>query len=151
MLVNIIGIDGCGKTEQIKKSIKWISREYSIPACAITKYDIDKYPECGFLKFPAADLHDYVCSMKGYARALFFIWALAVSFSGYDAEKTEVAFTDGYWYKYLISEGILGINEKWFQKVCAFFPKPDVTILLDVDPALVLTRRKSFQWYECGM
>lgn len=151
MLVNIIGIDGCGKSEQINRCVKWISKEYFLPVRVITKYNIDEHPECGFLKFPAVELHNYVCSMKGAARALFFIWAFAVSFSTYNPKKPEVVFTDGYWQKYMVSEKILGIDDEWFRNVCSLFHKPNITLLVDVDPEVILERRKSFKPYECGL
>jgi thymidylate kinase len=88
--------------------------------------------------------------MKGIARPLFLIYTFAIAFGKYPPNKNEIILVDGYWQKHLGTESALGTDGDWFTKVCSVLPKPDITVLLDIDPRIVLSRGKRPKPYECG-
>jgi len=120
----------------------------------IDKRDIlrpDKLPECRFLDPDFPKLRACVAEMNGPARALFWFWAIGISLSRADFENQErVYLLDGYWMKQAAAEVVYGCDADWVLHVVSAFPKPDLTIYLDVSPEDALARKTERTPYECG-
>lgn len=154
MLINILGPDGCGKTTQLAKLKKWLEEEFGIKFSSLVKRDIfdkDRFPECDFFGCPYEKLaHQLLPMMPDESRSLWLIYMNAVLIKHYIPRKNEISFLDGYWHKHYATEAALGIDEVWLLQVCAFFPEPDITILLDIDPRITVARGHSHKPYESG-
>ena len=64
-----------------------------------------------------------------------------------------VVLADRYVYTPMARAEIRGVDPDWLDRLFAFAPPPDLTVLLDVDPATALARRRRHgpQRYEAGM
>lgn len=153
MLVNILGADGCGKTTQISKLIAW-TRDFGLSARSLAKrdiFDLNRYPECAFFGCEYETLaHELLPRMRGESRALWLIYMNAVLIRGNPPSEREVVFLDGYWHKHYATEAAFGISERWLLDVCAFFPEPDITVVLDLDPQTIVQRGHLHHPYESG-
>ena len=50
---------------------------------------------------------------------------------------------DRYYYSSIAYQGALGLDEEWIEKINSYFPKPDLTILLDLPVEIALYRLKN--------
>lgn len=149
-----MGCDGCGKSTQIRRCVEWIREKYKVPCRIVTRFDLlskELHPEFAFANCSRTDLAEhYLPMMKGHARAVFLMYTFALAFGSYPPSSGEIVLVDGYWHKNLATEGALGINQEWFENMCAVLPKPDVTLFFDIDPFLVIERGRRPKPYECG-
>jgi thymidylate kinase len=154
MFVNILGGDGCGKTTQIELLTEWARQEMDVPARRMAKRDIfdpDGVPECDFFRIPYETLaHDFLPRMREESRALWLIYMNAVLIRALPPRADELVLHDGYWQKHYATEAAMGLPTEWLLAVCAFFPEPDLTFVLDIDPRAVVARGHHHQPYESG-
>lgn len=154
MFVNILGGDGCGKTTQIERLIDWARHEIGVSARRMAKRDIfdpEGVPECDFFRIPYETLaHDFLPRMREESRALWLIYMNAVLIRALPPGPGELVLHDGYWHKHYATEAAMGLDPEWLLAVCAFFPEPDLTLVLDVDPRSVVARGHDHQPYESG-
>ncbi|HYX72415.1 MAG TPA: hypothetical protein VE732_06565 [Nitrososphaera sp.] len=154
MLINILGPDGCGKTTQIGKLVGWVNESFDLNARSLAKrdiFDIERFPECNFFGCRYEKLaHELLPIMIDESRALWLFYMNAVLIRHHPPKKNEVVFLDGYWHKHYATEAALGLDEQWLLNVCSFFPEPDVTILLDINPRIIVARNHSHKPYESG-
>lgn len=154
MFINILGPDGCGKTTQIEKLERWIGEELNLPVRRLEKrsiYQRKRYPECEFLGVSYENLaHRLLPSMYGESRAMWLFYMLAVSVRHYPPRENEVVLADGYWQKHYATEAAMGLDGGWLEQTCAFFPEPDLTLVLDMDPREVVARGHEHKPYESG-
>ncbi|SFG02046.1 Thymidylate kinase [Novosphingobium sp. CF614] len=154
MMINILGGDGCGKTTQIERLEQWISSDWKLPVRRMAKRDIFdavRVPECDFFGVPYESLaHKYLPMMRDEARALWLIYMNAVLIRATPPAPGEIVLHDGYWQKHYATEAAMGLDPQWLLDVCRFFPEPDLTILMDIDPRVVVGRGHSHKPYESG-
>ncbi len=154
MLINIIGSDGSGKTTQIQMLQPWIRDKFKCPVRVITKGDVfnfDRFPECRFFGCSYGELaHEILLEMKGESRALLQFFMLATAIRHYPQKEDEIVLFDGYWHKNYATEAALGIDPEWLRETASFFPIPDVSIFLDIEPEIIVSRIQHFNPYECG-
>ncbi|NHR06957.1 hypothetical protein HA052_17350 [Chromobacterium haemolyticum] len=154
MLINILGGDGCGKTTQIRLLEAWVRNEFGISARSLAKRDIfdkEHFPECDFFGCNYEQLaHHFLPKMRDECRALWLIYMNAVLIKGQPAQAEEIVFLDGYWQKHFATEAALGVSRQWLKNVCLFFPEPELTILFDLDPRVIVARGHLHHPYESG-
>jgi len=154
MLINILGPDGCGKTTQIANLIKWVEETLGRRARSMAKrdiFDVERFPECGFFGCRYEKLaHELLPMMADESRALWLIYMNAVLIRRHPPMENEIVFLDGYWHKHYATEAALGLDKQWLLNVCSFFPEPDVTLLLDIDPRVTVARGHVHKPYESG-
>ncbi len=154
MLISFVGGDASGKGTQIERCSEWIRNEMKLPVRVVTRFDLlgkNAYPEFAFADCTREELaEEYLPQMKGSARAVFLMYTFAVALGRNPPLRDEVVLVDGYWQKNLGTEGAMGIDQEWFTKLCSVLPKPDVTLLFDIDPHTVLSRGRKGKPYECG-
>ena len=154
MLINILGGDGCGKSTQIRRLLDWTSASLKHPARLLAKktlFDRDLFPECDIFGITYETLaHERLPRMPDEARALWLIYMNMALIRGAPANPGEVVYLDGFWQKHYATEAALGTDSSWLRQVCAPFPEPDLTILLDLDPAVIVARSHEHKPYESG-
>lgn len=154
MLINILGGDGGGKTTQIALVSDWLRKTHDAPVRTMAKKDIFdplRVPECDFFGVTYETLaHQRLPRMIGESRALWLIYMNAVLIHRLPPQPGEVVLHDGYWHKHYATEAAMGVDGQWLLDVCRFFPEPDVTILLDIDPRAIVARGHRHRPYESG-
>jgi len=158
MLINLLGCDGCGKSTQLRQLIPWLETHFSMPVRTLSKRDalnINDIPEARYFgcDYPTL-MYDILPQMQGFSRALFLFNLLAIPLCHNPVQADEIVVLDGGWQKHVATEMALGIEEKWLSDLISIFPKPDLTIFLDVDPSTIVAWRRqnhdSHAPYECG-
>ncbi|WP_052216259.1 dTMP kinase [Sphingomonas sp. ERG5] len=154
MFVNILGGDGCGKSTQIDRLLAWARDERGIPARSMAKRDIfdaERVPECAFFGVPYENLaHEFLPQMRDESRALWLIYMNAVLIRALPPRSGELLLHDGYWQKHYATEAAMGLDPAWLGAVCSFFPEPDLTLVLDMDPRAIVARGHVHRPYESG-
>lgn len=154
MLINLLGGDGCGKTTQTEVICKWVESEFGLNSRTMAKRDIfdpDRVPECDFFRITYPELaHEYLPIMKGESRALWLIYMNAVLIRRFPPRPGEVVVHDGFWQKHYATEAAMGVDRSWLLDVCKMFPEPDMTVMLDLDPRVIVSRGHKHHPYESG-
>lgn len=153
-MVCLTGIDGCGKSTHARLLAEHLA-EKGIAVTGLSVWDIARNPRYHHHPFISdrEAIHRYLTLLHGGARALFILHALHESLAlageaGNAASKLILA--DGYWYKYVFTEHLHGQPLEWLLQVISGFPRPIVTILLDLEPAAAWARKPAVTPYECG-
>ncbi|WP_253381865.1 dTMP kinase [unidentified bacterial endosymbiont] len=158
MLINVLGCDGSGKSTQLRQVIPWLEAHYSLPVRSLSKRDALNIAAIPEARYFGCDYHtlmyEIVPDMRGASRALFIFNLLAIPLCHQPVQDNEIVILDGGWQKHVATETALGLDEQWLTNLTSIFPKPDLTIFLDVDPDTTLTWRRqndeTHAPYECG-
>lgn len=153
MIIAFTGCDGSGKSTQVKKVKEWLEAEnYEVEI--LDKWDVMnhvKFPECSFVKQDLNELRVCISEMNGISRAMFLFWSISITLSRNSInDPHKIYLLDGYWMKHAVSEILYGCPEDWVIETIKTFPLADLTIYLDVQPELALSRKTDFTPYECG-
>lgn len=158
MLINIVGCDGTGKTTQMEMIQPWIEAVTGLSVRTLSKrsiFDGDRFPEARLFGPSYEDIMTNIMpTMQGESRSLFLFFILAVAICRYPPSKHEVVLLDGGWQKHYATEAVLGVPMDWLKGLGSGLPEPDLTVLLDMAPSRIVTRRQlaheSHGPYECG-
>ncbi|WNJ97293.1 hypothetical protein RND59_19000 [Vibrio ruber] len=158
MLINLIGCDGCGKSTQMKRLIPWLERTTGKSVRTVAKREVmqlDRFPQARYFGCSYQTLmYEILPEMQGESRALFLFNLFATQLSIEPITSKDVVLLDGGWIKHIATEMALGLPQKWLNDITACFPKPDVTLFLDVHPKTIVGWRRensdSHAPYECG-
>ena len=154
MLINLLGGDGCGKTTQIARLASWVRETFGVPVRTLSKrdlFDAARFPASAFFGCTYETLaHDLIPRMRDESRALWVMYMVAALIQEEPPRADEVVFVDGYWQKHYATEAALGLSPEWLLDLCRFFPEPDLTILLDLDPRTIVARGRRHHPYESG-
>lgn len=154
MLINILGGDGGGKTTQIGLLTPWLAETFGRPVRTMAKKDIFDpvgVPECDFFGVDYKSLaHHYLPHMLAESRALWLIYMNAVLIRRCPPQAGEIVVHDGYWQKHYGTEAAMGLDPDWLLDVCRFFPEPEITLMLDIDPRAIVARGHVHRPYESG-
>jgi thymidylate kinase len=144
MMISIVGADGAGKTTQIEKLVPWLCDTHRRAVRVVTKesaLDLKEHPEARMFALDYSNLSgDILVEMQGVSRALFLFYLSAAALPRRIAEG-EILLLDGYWIKDFATEAALGLQPEWLLSVGRLFPRPTITILLDVAPEIAAKRR----------
>jgi dTMP kinase len=151
----IDGIDGCGKSTQVKLLGESLARrDISV---AVSKWQDSSYIEKLYIGDLLKRIQEGSVVIPPEART--FLLGTDVSYRLESMirpwlEDGKVVIGDRYIYK-IIAQGIArGLEKDWLSRMFAFAPRPDCTILLDVPPAVALERITGYRevsFYEAGL
>ncbi|MBF0502014.1 MAG: hypothetical protein HQM09_17880 [Candidatus Riflebacteria bacterium] len=110
---------------------------------------LSKYHSHPFISDKRA-IHEYLGKLSGPARALFILHALHESLEAARQTGATMIIADGYWYKYVFTEYLHGCDLEWLLAAVGAFPKPSITIMLDLPPEASWARKPMVTPYECG-
>jgi thymidylate kinase len=90
----------------------------------------------------------YLISLSPKARSLFLIHCLFQAYEDAKEQNYDYMIMNSYWYKYIISEIVFGVDKEWLLKIVSIFPSPDFTFFLEISPELSLKRKNILSDYE---
>ena len=155
MFIVIDGIDGCGKSTQVKllaRRLEDLGRQV-----VTSKWKDSAYVKNLYIGDLLERFQDGTVRIPPEART--FLLAADVSNRLESTIKPalrekQFVIGDRYIYK-IVAQGIArGLRKTWLDGLFAFAPKPDLTILLDIDPSLAaerITAYREISYYEAGM
>jgi dTMP kinase len=150
VLVALVGIDGCGKSTQADRLREhWEASGSRVRATEVWDVLADPTLDTSFTGGADA-LRGYLGQISSSARCLFVFHALVESFRRAEAAGADVLLATGFVPKYSVVEELLGTPRPLLDALATLFPRPDVTLWLDLDPAEAAARREAYTRYECG-
>jgi len=144
MFIVLEGIDGCGKSTQSKLLSKWLKEHGKdvVLTAEPTKNEIGK-----FIREVLAGNHEVD------AKTL----ALLFTADRYEHLKTlvepalkegKIVVSERYYYSTIAYQEAQGVERRWLIEMNKFARKPDITIVLDVDPKLGAGRTTTQEIFE---
>jgi len=153
MLVAFAGCDGAGKTTQVERVRQWLLAD-GWQAEIIDRWDIlnvEKFPECRFIRSSRTDLPLCISEMEGLSRAMFLFWTVSLPLREIDLQdRSRVYLLDGYWMKHAVAEIEFGCDPAWIEATVRCLPPAEVTFYLDITPEEALRRKPEVTPYECA-
>jgi dTMP kinase len=154
MLIALIGADGAGKSTQAAM----LRDRLAETGIAVRYFDMwnvlkpELHPECRFVTGDRPVVRTCIAEMEGPGRALFLFWMMALAARRSLADAADIVVADGYWQKHAAAELAYGCPPALIDGVSAAFPRPDLTLFLDVTPEIALARKGSagLTPYECA-
>lgn len=141
-LVAITGFDGAGKSSLIKSLLEGHSN-----MAEVSIWDaLD-----GSIFTSKKEVDTYLTKLSGEARTLFLAHALSEAVNRGLKKDVDVLLLNGYYFKYFCSELALGAPSELINMLIPLFPKPDLTIFLDIPFTISAQRKARFSQYECGL
>ncbi len=137
ILIAIEGIDGAGNTTQAKLLAAWLRSKG-------LKVVLTKEPTHGPVgKLIRKRLRQGAAS--AYVDALLFAADRAehvVKVIVPSLQESAIVITDRYVESSIAYQGAQGASEQWIENINSFAPKPDLTVVLDLDPKVALSRKR---------
>ena len=157
MMVAIVGCDGAGKTSATRVLTAALAAELRVRQ--VDKWhvlDSERYPAYRFMSKDLPTLRRCVSDMPEVTRTLFLFWTLHGTLTPEATAGADVVVLDGYWAKHAASEIVYSGRRDLVNALVAIMPRPDRTLLLDVDPEIAYRRRIAdlstpLVPYECGL
>jgi dTMP kinase len=157
VLVAIVGCDGAGKSSAVQLLRTELSREFRVKQ--IDKWNVldsATFPEYRFMIPDLPTLRRCVSDMPEVTRTLFVFWTLHGTLTPKATAGADIVLLDGYWPKHAASEILYSGRRELVEMLSAIMPTPDLTLFLDVDPAVAYRRRSADKTtplvpYECGL
>jgi thymidylate kinase len=159
MLIVVTGADAVGKST-LTRALRGYLEAQGSSTKQVDKwdiYDFVAYPECCFLKGSSLKtLRSCISAMPVPARTLFLFWTMLMTMREEHLAGADYVFLDSYWYKHAASERSYGASQALIDAAVASLPRPDLVILLDVEPEEAWRRKAANGFadlvpYECGM
>ncbi len=155
MFIVIDGIDGCGKSTQVRLlHDKLLDR--GLPT-TISKWQDSAYIQKLFIGDLIKRIQEGSVRIPPESRT--FLLGADISYRLESLikpllEKGQIVIGDRYVYK-VIAQGIArGLEKDWLQRLFSFAPVPDLVIMLDVPPGVSLRRitgSREISYYEAGL
>lgn len=155
MFIVIDGIDGCGKSTQVKMLAQFLAKQGK--QVVTSKWKDSEYVEKLYIGDLLKRFQDGTVRIPPEARTFL----LAADISNRLSSSIKPALRDGrtvigdrYIYK-VIAQGIArGLEKSWLVELFRFAIEPDVKFFLDIDPELAASRIEAYReisFYEAGM
>ncbi|MFZ5979858.1 MAG: dTMP kinase [Candidatus Zixiibacteriota bacterium] len=155
MFIVIDGIDGCGKSTQVKLLYDNLVKR-GLPV-TVSKWQDSSYIQ----KLYIGDLIKRIQegSVRIPPESRTFLLGADISYRLENMikpslEQGHIVIGDRYVYK-IIAQGIArGLDKKWLQELFSFAPAPELVIMLDVPPEVSLERitsSREISYYEAGL
>lgn len=151
----IDGIDGCGKSTQVKLLRENLARR-DIPV-TISKWQDSAYIKKLYIGDLLKRIQEGSVVIPPEART--FLLGTDISYRLESMIKPwldegKVVIGDRYIFKVIAQGMARGLDKEWLSKMFEFAPRPDCTILLDVPPEVALARITGYRdvsFYEAGL
>ncbi len=143
----ITGLDGCGKTTQVK-----LLSEKLPDSRIVSVWDLIKRSEFQswtIYKNPP-DVEQYVANLHPVSRSLFIFHAFDAAYRHALNSEVDYIIFDGYWYKYWAVEQAMGAPETLGQFFSSQYLEPDYTFYLELSMEELLKRKKQISVYEAA-
>ncbi|MEY4617495.1 MAG: hypothetical protein RJB66_2455 [Pseudomonadota bacterium] len=148
--IAISGPDACGKGTQISRLEDYFVRRGQKTQVLSVFTSLGEFASITDANTLNEALNLFLLKFEPIARTLFLQSLIKNSLDKIDS-NTEVAIFNGYWYKFAASEAAYGVPFSfWCNSAAQYFPKPDVSIHLDVTFENCTRRRKDWTPYESG-
>jgi dTMP kinase len=152
-VVAICGSDGAGKSSLLS-ALRHVLSARNVPHEVVDKWailDRDIQPRCSFIDSDLNSMRIRISEMPAPSRLFFLMWSIAITAIPSKGSSGHLVLLDGYWMKHAAAEIAMGAEESAVQAMMNMFPKPDLTIFLDIEPAKALVRKRGdLTPYECG-
>jgi len=143
MFIVFEGIDGSGKTSQVKKLGKYLSKEYDVV--------LTKEPTAGVIGKLIKNI------LAGKEQVDPKTLALLFTADRYEHLKNEIipalneekiVICDRYYYSTLVYQMAQGVDETWIKELNKYALVPNVTFFLDIQPDIALERTNQTDIFE---
>lgn len=156
LLIDIEGVDASGKTTQLERLIKrmseveWVERDRGVTSFAFPRYDtpvgqaIKRHPQLSHERYarPAITGEDDALSFE----ALMLMDKVEAACEIERSLSFGTHVVTGRWAASALAYGSYsGHDLKWLERLYALLPRPDLTLLIDVDPELAVNRRPGYR------
>lgn len=155
MFIVLDGIDGCGKSTQVKLLIE-LYKQLGRPLVT-SKWKDSEYVEKLFIGDLLKRFQDGSAKIPPEARTFLLAADISSRLEASIKPALKQGLTvvgDRYTYK-VIAQGVArGLNQEWLDGLFAFALEPDVKIFLDIDPMVAAERIVSYReisHFEAGM
>jgi thymidylate kinase len=146
----ISGADACGKDTQIDRLESFFVRQAQKTQVLSIQSSLADFTQVTDAETLNEFLNVFLLKFEPIARTLFLQSLIKNTLDKID-RHTEVVIFNGYWYKYAASEAAYGVPVNfWGTSAAQYFPKPSVSIHLDVPFSACLKRRLNWSAYEMG-
>jgi thymidylate kinase len=151
MIYCVTGGDGCGKSALASSLAKRLRAETGLDARVVSVWDLlDRGDIARTVPFDVRRLDDYLAAISPRARFYFLVHCIAEALDAAMSSSADALVLDCYAYKYAACEIAHGMPEAEVRAVLAQLPRPDVVMLVDLDPRLAAARKARFTRYESG-
>jgi len=155
MFIVIDGIDGCGKSTQVKLLAELHAKRGK--PLVTSKWKDSEYVEKLFIGDLLRRFQDGTVKIPPEARTFLLAADLSNRLEGAIKPAIKQGLTvmgDRYIYK-IVAQGVArGLSRAWLDNVFAFAIEPDAKIFLDIDPGVAAERIVAYReisFYEAGM
>ena len=148
--ISISGADACGKDTQIDRLEKYFVKLGKKTQILSLDSSLKHFEEV-LTHEQIADVHSILLlQFEPLARTLF-LQSLIKNALDQIKPDTQIVIFNGYWYKFAASEAAYGVPLTfWTNSASDLFPKPDVSIHLQVPIETCFKRRRLWTPYEMG-
>jgi len=154
VIVALDGVDGAGKSTQVRQLVRW-ARAEGHTATVVGKWDVLRHgavPHARFLR--GTDQHDLrtcIAEMPSPSRMLFLGWMNTDAATRAQRATEDLVILDGYWLKHAAAELLAGCPPELVDAITSAIAPVDTVVCLDVTPEEALRRKGSdLAPYECG-
>ncbi|OFZ39294.1 MAG: hypothetical protein A2504_07995 [Bdellovibrionales bacterium RIFOXYD12_FULL_39_22] len=145
----ITGGDGTGKSTHCK----FLQGHLKVPVAISSPWDalpIILKVNSNF-KFDSRDgIQLYLSQCSSKSRAFFLYHCVSRAYQACVEKGPQLIISDGYWYKYAVSEACYGNDFDKLVQGAALFDPPDEVIYLKLDENIALARKTTISRYERG-
>ncbi len=151
-LICISGPDGSGKTTQMIRIAEQLEHRGGQKVAAVTIWDLllDPVSKNKLMFRGPSEVDGYLEILDPIARGFFLYHCFYQALELAKQRKPDVCLLNAYWYKYYATEVAHGGNPEMLLQMAEVFPKPDVTLHLQVTPEEAFERKAELSGYESG-
>ncbi|AWR97050.1 dTMP kinase [Acidianus sulfidivorans JP7] len=131
LMISLEGIDGSGKTSVGKELYKYLETKYKNKKILLTYEPFTK---------EITNLIQNQGWKDGILLTLLFSADRAVHINWIRQNNPDVVIMDRYYLSTIAYQSVLGVKKEWIVSVNSYFPKPDLTILLDLPSEIAIKR-----------
>lgn len=148
----ITGPDGAGKSSLIRELLEEEKLSNGKKIKEVSIWDQFHLPEERRYIHIKSKQHvdQYLNSLAPASRTFFLLHCLVQSMEMARQEKVELAFLNGYWYKYMASEVAHGGQMDTLIKWAKVFPEPEMIFSIQVPVTVAAVRKTAYSGYESG-